>query len=136
MAFLSRIDVLTKTDLPRRTVSVPEWGGEVLIRTLRADERDGYEVWRGKILADHEDRESPVTVRAALVSLACCDERGEALFSRDDVESLAKLSAAALDRVYDAAICLNAMDRESQEDIRKNSKAPPAGGGCTAKQPS
>lgn len=136
MALLSRTDILTKTDLPRRTLNVPEWGGSVTIRTLRADERDGYEVWRGKILAAHDDREAPVTVRAALVSLACCDEAGTPLFTRDDVEQLGKLSAPALDRVYDAILLQNAMDRESQEEIRKNSKAPPAGAGCTGRPPS
>ncbi len=30
-------------DLPRETVSVPEWGGEVLVRTMSGTDRDAFE---------------------------------------------------------------------------------------------
>ncbi len=134
---LSADKILRKTDLPRRLVRVPEWADEagddeVYIRTLTGAERDAHEIWRSKFL-EEADGETPLAVRARLVVLACCDERGEPLFRPDQAEQLGGLSGVALDRVYDAVLVLNCMDRESQEAVRKNSKAPPADAGSSAR---
>jgi len=138
---ITKKQALKPRQMPRRVVKVPEWSEDgdedLLIRQLIGSERDAYEIWRGEMIDAHEkDPTETLAVRAALVSMAACDERGEPLFTRDDVESLAQQSSVVIDRIYDAITVWNCMDRDSQADVRKNSKAPPVVAGCTEKQAS
>ncbi len=133
---LSADKILRKIDLPKKLIHVPEWADEngddeVYIRTLTGAERDGHEIWRSKFLEEADGK--PIAVRAKLVTLAVCDARGEPLFRSDQAEQLGNLSGVAIDLVYDAILVLNCMDHESQEAVRKNSKAPPATAGSTPK---
>jgi len=43
MTLLTRDQILQAQDIARETVSVPEWGGSVLVRGLTGQERDAYE---------------------------------------------------------------------------------------------
>ena len=40
---LTRDEILESEDLATETVSVPEWGGSVIVRALTGTERDAYE---------------------------------------------------------------------------------------------
>ncbi len=39
---LTREQILQSDDLPRETVQVPEWGGEVQVRTMTGTDRDAF----------------------------------------------------------------------------------------------
>ena len=43
MNILSKEAILAADDLPREKVNVPEWGGEVLVRTMSGTDRDAFE---------------------------------------------------------------------------------------------
>ena len=94
---LTREQILQSDDLPRETVQVPEWGGEVQVRTMTGTDRDAFEA----SLIGKEGRLE--NVRARLVSLTLCDDSGSRLFTDTDIAALGGKSAKALDRVLRAA---------------------------------
>lgn len=110
---LTRDQILMCDDLPRETVQVPEWGGDVQVRTMTGTDRDAFEA----SLIGKEGRLE--NVRARLVSLTLCDEGGVRLFTDDDITALGHKSAKALDRVFAVAQRLNGIGTD-QVDSAKN----------------
>jgi len=113
---LSREAILQADDLPREAVAVPEWGGELYVRTLTGTERDRLEA----SLQGKKDRVDLENVRARFAVLTICDEQGTRLFTHADISKLGKKSAAALDRVFAVAQRLNGF---SDSDAREVSAA-------------
>ena len=113
---LSREAILLAQDLKRERVHVPEWGGEVLVRTMTGAERDEFEAW----LAANKER-GYVGLRARIASLTVCDEDGKRLFTAADIPALEAKAAGALARIADTATRLSRLDREALEDAEKNS---------------
>ena len=125
MARLSKEVILAALDLPLETVSVPEWGGEVLVRGMTAFERDEFE----KSLMKEGDAEEgkpakpvydPSNMRARLCALCMVDENGTLLFSAADAAALGKKSGAALDRVFQVARRLSGLGEKDLEQAVKN----------------
>lgn len=114
---LSRDQILAAPDLPAHSVRVPEWGGDVFVRSMTGAERDAFEaaIFDG-------DKVNRANIRARLVSLCAVDDKGDRLFSEADIEALGKKSAAALERVYAAASRLNALSPADVEELAKNSR--------------
>jgi hypothetical protein len=109
---LSRKDILDAEDSSTQCVAVPEWGGDVLVGTITGSQRDAFEsaMTGGKM----------ENVRARLVALSCRDDKGGRLFTDRDVSALGEKNAAALDRVFTAALKHNAFSAEDVEDIAGN----------------
>lgn len=122
MAILSKKAILEADDLPRRVVSVPEWGGEVLVRGLTGAERDQFEA--GTLVKRGKDYDVQLTdLRARLVVLSVIDENGERLFDTADVEALSKKSASALNRVFEVAQELSGLTANDVAELEKNLSA-------------
>lgn len=119
MALLTREQILAAQDIRYDTVQVPEWGGEVRLRSMTGADRDEYEQW---LIANRgpDDRANIRNLRARLVSLSIVDEAGQRLFSDADIEALGGRSSAALDRVAEAASRLNALAQRDVEALAKN----------------
>ena len=119
---LGRDAILGASDRKIERVEVPEWGGCVFVRTLRAFERDAFEasMFKGRGKNRTENLEN---LRARLVVLAACETGGARLFDDADVKALGDKSAAPLDRVFGAAQRLNGMTTEDVEEMVGNSKA-------------
>ena len=116
MAILSRDAILSSDDLKKEVVSVPEWGGEVVIATMTGSARDAWE----QSLISSKKSVSLENIRARLVAATAIDEKGNLLFGEKDVEALGKKSAAALDRCVKAAQKLNRLTEDELEDLSKN----------------
>ena len=112
MNILSKDAILAADDLPRETVNVPEWGGEVLVRTMSGTDRDAFEA----SLIEKDGRME--NVRARLVALTLCDAQGDRLFDDSQIVARGRKSARALDRVFSVAQRLNGIGVE-QVDIAK-----------------
>lgn len=125
MAFLTKKQILEAQDLVTEVVSVPEWSGEVRVRSLSAAERDQFE---DKIVKREGKRSRVILtdVRAKLAAACMIDEAGERLFSDAEVAALTKKSAAALQRVFDVAQRLAGITDEDAEELEKNSGSVPA----------
>lgn len=121
---LSRADILGADDRPTKRIHIPEWGGDVIIRTITARERDQFEqslfVQKGNDIIRNADN-----MRSKLCSLVLVDEDGKNLFSFDEAAKLGQKSAAIIARLFDEAQKLNGITKEDREDMIKNSESGP-----------
>ncbi len=106
MNTLSRDSILNAKDGKTEAVDVPEWGGRVFVRVLSGSQRDQLEAY---ITQKRDKGVDFAGVRALLVQLAACDEKGKPLFGVADLPAIGELSSLALQRVFDAASKLNGM---------------------------
>lgn len=114
---LTKEQILAATDCRMEKVSVPEWGGEVMIRTMTCRDRDQ---WEAETVKAHKSGEIKPDYTARFVSKVVCDEQGNLLFSQKDIEALAQKSGAAIARVYKAALKLNTVTAEEIGITEKN----------------
>ena len=120
---LSKDQILEANDLVSEEVQVPEWGGSVKVRTMTGADRDAFEQSMVSIGDDGSRRPEMSNMRAKLVALTLVDDSGNLLFSAADMPMLAKKSAAALERVFDAAQRINGLGVKAEDAAEKNSAA-------------
>ena len=112
MGYLTKEQILTADDLPRETVEVPEWGGEVLVKALTGLER--HELIEQYAAAQKVNADEPFDIH--LVGAAMCGENGDPLLDTlDEIRLLGRRNGAALERVFRAAQRLNGFDRAAQK---------------------
>lgn len=121
MKVLSREELLERgKKLRKELVELPELGGAVYVRELAGWERDAYEASLMQQVGNTYVMKLK-NARARLAALSICDENGNRLFSERDVQELGKISAAALDRIFDAASKLSRIGEEEIKEVVKNS---------------
>ena len=121
---LSRDQILTAPDLRFDVVNVPEWGGEVRVRSMTGADRDAYE--QSLMASRGSDANANLSnVRARLVAFCVVGEDGQRLFSDSDVEALGAKSARALNAVFECASALNGLGAKDVADLGKPSEATP-----------
>jgi hypothetical protein len=116
---LTREEILAAADILSETVTVPEWGGTIIVRGLTGEERDEFEASciRGK------GRKTEVNyrnARAKLVVRSCYKPDGSRLFEEEDAPKLGKKGAAALSRVYEVAARLSGLTEDDLDELAKN----------------
>jgi hypothetical protein len=129
---LTRDDILAAEDRATEVVEVPEWGGSVTIRALSGTERDRFEtesVSYGRTNQGGLQISGVQTnnVRARLVALSVIDADGKRMFSDKDVLALGDKSAAALNRVFEAAQRLSRISQRDVEVLTADLKGGPNG---------
>lgn len=118
---LSRDQILSVNDRKTEVVTVPEWGGDVIVSVMSGEQRDAYESMITEVDAKGKAVHRLENLRAKLVACCVVDESGGLIFSASDVQALGRKSAYALQRVYDAAVRINRVTEEGVEDAAKNS---------------
>ncbi|MCW8886981.1 MAG: hypothetical protein OQK12_17280 [Motiliproteus sp.] len=116
MALLSKSEILNANDSQTETVSVPEWGGDVLVSTMSGFARDQFEA---SIIGKNGGQDL-LNIRAKMVAATLVDESGGLMFTEKDISKLGKKSAAALDRVFAVAQKLNRFSDSDVEELAKN----------------
>lgn len=116
MALLSRDEILNSDDRVYEKLSVPEWGGEVIIRSLTGRERDAFEasLTKGRGQAA---KPNLANFRARMVALCLVDENHQLQFNRDDIDALGRKSVKALQRVFNKCNEMNGMSEGDIEDL-------------------
>jgi hypothetical protein len=117
---LNKDQILEALDLKSEAVDVPEWGGSVLVRTMTGADRDAFETSMITVSLDGTRKPDMTNLRAKLVALTLVDEANNRLFDVADIPRLALKSAAALERVFDAAQRINGIGAAAQDDAVKN----------------
>ena len=115
MKVLTREEILGASDLKTERIHIPAWGGDVIIRTITAKERDQFE--------DHCAQIKGKTcegIMALLVALTTVNEAGEKIFLPEDIEALGQKSCAVVSMLFTAAQKLNATTDKDIEDLAKN----------------
>ena len=117
---LNREQILKADDIQTEEVQVPEWGGSVLVRGMTGAERDRYE----EAVVQQNGKNTKVNMRnarARLMAMTVVDEKGDLMFATTDIELLGQKSAAALQRVFEAATRLAGIGDEDLDELSKNS---------------
>ena len=113
---LSKSQILAASDGKIELCPVPEWGGDVYLRSLKGWERDQFD-------EDQQKQKSVVHFRAKLVARSMCDGSGNSLgFTDAEILLLSEKNAAVLDRIFDKCCVLSRIgNRVDEEQIIKNS---------------
>lgn len=111
MAILCKQDILKADDLRYTVVDVPEWGGEVRIKTMCLADQLHYEAVR--------KGEETEKIIVELVCMSCVDENGNRLFDIQDVEILNKKSADVVCRLFTKCLEHNALKVDAVESDAK-----------------
>jgi hypothetical protein len=116
MALLPKHLLLGATVPPQETVSIPELGGEVIIRGMSGAERDAFEV----SLVEGRGRKREVNLknlRAKLVAYCCIDEHGARVFSNEEAEALGNMRVDVLNRMYSVAQRLSGISDQDADEL-------------------
>lgn len=123
MELLTREQVISKDDRRYEAIPVPEWGGNVRIRSLSEPE---YHDYRDSVFTSAgKDREvNERTMRACLCAACVVDAEGKPLFTVDDLtggkDPSKGKSAHAIALIWNVAAKLCGMDQDDIEDLLKN----------------
>jgi hypothetical protein len=108
---------------------------DTTLRVMSGAERDAYEGGRIEVKGRDSFRLNHNNLRARFVVLVLGDRDGKRVFADEDAPAVGRLDGRELDRIFDAGMKLNRMDRAGDEDLRKNSDLE-AGGASTSGSPS
>jgi hypothetical protein len=114
---LTRDQILGAKDVKTQRVSVPEWGGDVLVSTMTGAQRDAWEQSLVRLGGKGLDL---TNARARLLSFCVVDEKGAPMFKPEDVTKLGEKSGIALERCAKVAQELNRLRDEDLEAAGKN----------------
>src|SRR5687768_16997082 len=120
MALLTKDQIGSANRLPHVDVEVPELGGAVRIRTMRARDREQL------ALAMHraKDAEDSPGFQSMLVARCAIDEQGQPLFTANEAGDL---NGFALQRLFEEALKLNKMGRYEEDEVKNSATAPQNG---------
>ena len=121
---LTKEQILKADDLPTREVEIPEWGGDVKIRSLSGKERDSFENTCQKRKKGQNIELKGLKV--LLLSLTIVNEDNSIMFTEADLEKLNAKSARALNRLFDAVTEMNGIGEDAVEELRKNLSGVPS----------
>jgi hypothetical protein len=122
---LSKSEILQVQDTKvSAAVPVPEWGGEVYIKTLSGTERDAFE--------DAYAENKMKAFRCRFLVLTLSDDKGQRLFADGDVGELGKKSSVVINRLFEAAWKHNAFTNEAVESLGEGSPDGQSGGSISA----
>ena len=116
---LSKGQILEASDMTTEVVHVPEWDGNVIVKTMTGMERDKFET---SLLTEEggSSMKNMENLRAKMVVMCVVDGDGKRLFGDKDTEALGRKSARAIDRIFTVAQRLNAIGTEDVEELTKN----------------
>lgn len=123
MEFLSKQQILAAEDIQVQEVTVPEWGGKVLVRGMSGKERGQFT----EAIVDQRGKRQ--TLRLAEIQIRLCAQcivehaTGARMFSDDEIAALAGKSAGALQRVAEVAQRLSGLSDDDLDELTKNSSA-------------
>lgn len=121
---LNKAAILAAGDVALSKVNVPEWGGDVFIKTISGVDRDRFE--------DGYSEQKMKNFRSRFLVLTLCDEKGDRLFTDAEVEELSKKSSIVLNRLFEKAWSLNAFTNEAIDELGNDSTVVPSDGSISA----
>lgn len=113
---LTKEQILQADDIVTETVSVPEWGGEIMVRALSGAQIDRLEqeITNARVNGVTEN------VRARWVARCVIDEKGDRLFDDTEIVHLGKKSGAVLDDIFDVCMRINGRGEKYIRELEKN----------------
>ena len=116
--------ILGAEDIKIVPVPTPEWpkvDGHIFVRTLSGTQRERYIESIRQTIGSGKKATTKVLIAESGAKLAVqtmCDQRGELLFTKEDVAALGAKSALALIRVVDASAKINGLSDDAEEEAK------------------
>lgn len=111
-------EILAQTELPKDTVNIPEWGGDVIVSTLGAYDGDVMQRDWKKLGRPDGDFAG---FRAWTVAHTVFDESNKRVFDPvADFDALNAHRGDIIQRLFDKACELNRLTKSDQEALVKN----------------
>ena len=107
--FLSASEILAAQDIETVDVDVPEWGGTVRLRAMSGEEA-------AKFVDSLGGKTSTSAVK--VVMLCAINEKGDPLFSEEQLELLKKKSLRAILRLQKEVLRINGMSEEAAAETK------------------
>lgn len=125
MTVLTREQIQAAQDLPTEKLSIPEWGGDVFVRSMNVDELQKYlnilNNGRDEDLSQIDVSKIDVSTNMIMIVIFCVvDEQGTRMFAEEDAEWLKTKCVGALRKISEVAGRLTGISVEAQETISKN----------------
>lgn len=116
MALLTKEQILQSNTVTTEKVAVPEWGGEIILKSLSANDQDVIDslLLKGKAEGGTYDG-----YRAVVLSRAIVDEQGKRLFTPEEVAALGEQDKTVIDRLIEKVRNLTPADATAEE-LAKN----------------
>ena len=122
---LTKDEIIAAEDTPTEVVDVPEWGGEVRIRTMNGGERDSFDY---ALLGRKEGERIDIRgLKAKLLALTLVNGDGSRLFTEAEGDLLQAKSSKVLDDLFQVSQRLNGLSQEAVEEMVGNSPGDQSG---------
>ena len=112
---LTKEQILNADDRASIETNVPEWGGSVYVRVMSGTERESFE----REWTSTEEKLLP-QYKVKLLRRCLCDDKGETLFTNEDLAALGEKNALVLDRLFTECMKLNGFAKDSVEEAAKH----------------
>lgn len=120
MALLSKDEIFAITPRRYENLYVPEWGGEVRLRTMTGAERDEFEAGTVQI-KNGKQKENMANFRARMVAAVLVDEDDKLMFrGRNEIAMLGNKPVAGLQRIFNKAQEMNGLSDEDVDELAEN----------------
>jgi hypothetical protein len=124
MALSKKAILAAKDTRLKGPVAVPEWGGDVYMRTITGAERDQFE--------DAYAEQKMKAFRVRFLVMALADESGERLFGDGDAAALGGKASTVINRLFDEAWTHNAFTQEAVDGLGEGSASVQSGDSTSA----
>ena len=114
---LTKKEILKHRPMLHKDVHCPGLGGDIRVKALTTSERDLFEQ-RYQSIKEVEPGVTP-NIRAYFIVHHAVDDKGELMFTVDDVVELGKQSPSDLDRVFTACKDLSGFSDVDITDLEK-----------------
>lgn len=109
-------EILATDDAHRETVPVPEWGTDVLVVSMTAEERADIE----KKWSKKDATSDPAAFRVDVLERSLKKQDLTPFATPDQIRALMKKNAHAIERLFGAATAISAFNKEDVENLTKN----------------
>lgn len=121
MKVLTKDQILVVNDYETKKVEIPEWKGSVIVRVMSGKARDRFESeCRNRTSGGTGRRRNLEGMKALVLSLTVVDDKGQLLFSEEDIPALNEKNGNAIDRLFQVASELNGLGPKQMEAIQGN----------------
>lgn len=120
---LTREAITKNVDLKVETVTVPEWGGDVLISEMTGAQRDAFEAFRAAIPRKDGVMVHTKNLRQFAVAQCLVNEKRERLFNDDQATEIGEKNSTVIDRLFDICDRMNKLTDTYLEETEKNSES-------------
>lgn len=125
MGILTRaaLEALAAKPTDVKTVSIPEFGGDICIRVMTSGERGAWErSCIKKIGSDGKAEPDLADQREKLLVRALCDETGKRLFLDHEFPQIRGLDSRGVDKLFEEVRQFNKLSKNAVEEAEKNSE--------------